>query len=420
MRRKTSSLERFMLFFGRQYPLNFGFKVTVGGLLGEARAREALVTLAARHPLLYAHQEYTIGKQMDMIFDGVPTLLVSTIDDRDREWQDLLLTRMGRAFDPFTGPLFSLDLRPVGSKTELLFVFQHGAADGIAAVYFIHDFLRVVGGLSVEIPDEPAMPVLYDVLEEDVARELSTRPEPDWKKETPPEPKPFNMPPYAVPDFYLRTFELSEEGTARLAAAAKAGGHTVHSYLGALLMKASADIFGAEGGMDRVIQCPVDFRQYLKPEYRAIAGVYNGIVKVKLDCAAPVSEMAKTIKDGIQGFRAGMKDIEEYFHFRDSFDNVPDPESFMMGFPPDVLDYDFSFSNLGKTIVERVYGSLLVEDLYGPIFTAVNKETVIGLNTTNGSLRMSLIFDRTIPKATGYERLGDEIGRTLAGFEATR
>jgi hypothetical protein len=90
-------------------------------------------------------------------------------------------------------------------------------------VYFINDFLRVAGGLAVEIPDVPAMPVLYDVLEEDVARELSTRPEPDWKKETPPEPKPFDMPPYAVPDFYLRTFELSEVGTARLAAEAKAG-----------------------------------------------------------------------------------------------------------------------------------------------------------------------------------------------------
>ncbi len=405
-----------MIFFGRQYPLNFGFKVTVSGKLEDAKIRETLLTLAKRHPILYAHQEYTEGKQMDMVLDQVPPPPV-TRHEGTEAWQDALLSCMIREFDPFTGPLFSLDYRYSSDATELFLVFQHGAADGIAATYFIHDFLSLYAGLSVPIPNSPSLPMLYEVMDEDVYKEMLTRPEPDWKKEDPPEPKPFVMPPYKAPDFYLRTFEMSEGATAKLAADAKAAGETVHSWLGALLMKESASVFGpGENGM-RIIQCPVDFRQYLKEECRPIAGVYNGIVKASVDCARPVPEIASAIREGIKASRDGMKDIEEYFHFRDSFDGIPDPESFMMGFPPDVIDYDFSFSNLGRTIVSREYGGHGIRDFYGPIFTSVNGETVIGLNTTAGSLRMSLIFDKAIAKADAYVALGERIQAVLSRFE---
>jgi len=416
MRRKTSSLERYMLFFGRQFPLNFGFKVTITGTLDEAKTRTVLVELAKRHPLVFAHQEYTEGKKMDMVFEGMPPLLLSRTSGTE-SWQEILLSCMIREFDPFVGPLFSLDWRVIEGRTELFFVFQHGAADGIAATFFINDFLCLYAGLHVAIPETPAMPVLYEVLDEDIYNELLTRPIPDWKKEPPPDPVPFDMKPYKAPDFYLRTFAMSEAATARLASDAKAAGQTVHSWLGALLMKESSGIFGTNGVSERTIQCPVDFRQYLKEECRPIVGVYNGIVKVKLDCAAPVAEMADTIRKGIIAHREGYKDIEDYFHFRDSFDNVSDPESLMMSFPPDPLDYDFSFSNLGRTVIEREYGGISIPDFYGPIFTSVNGETVIGLNTTGGALRMSLIFDRTIGAASSYVALGDRIDAVLKVFE---
>lgn len=415
MRRKTSSLERYMLFFGRQFPLNFGFQVTISGTLNPDKARSALVDLSKRHSILFAHQEYTVGKQMDLVFDRVPDFPI-TERTESGAWQDILLSCMIREFNPFTGPLFSLDWRATGGKTELFFVFQHGASDGIAATYFIDDFLKLYAGLPVRIPESPALPNLYDVLDETLYAELLTRPEPDWKKEEPPAPKPFEMPKYKAPEFYLRTFKLAEEGTARLASRAKEAGQTVHSWLGALIMKESAAIFGPESGMNRTIQCPVDFRQYLKEEWRPIAGVYNGIVKAKLDCEKPLHEMATAIKEGIQASRAGAKDIEDYFHFRDSFDGVEDPESLMMSFPPDPLDYDFSFSNLGRTVVAGTYGDVAVGEFYGPIFTSVNGETVIGLNTTAGVLRMSLIFDRTIENAKKYEALGDRIEAVLAGL----
>ncbi len=415
MRRKTSSLERYMLFFGRQFPLNFGFKTTIAETLDLAKTRDALARLSLRHSLLFAHQERTPRNQMDMVFEYTGAFPL-TERTETASWQEVLLSCMIRKFNPFTGPLFSLDWRATNGETELFFVFQHGAADGIAATYFINDFLTLYSGGEVAIPETPSLPILYEVLDEDLYQELLTRPLPDWKKEEPPEPKPFDMPDYKAPDFYLRTFEITEGATARLASEAKEAGVTVHSWLGALLMKEAAAVFASDSGMERTIQCPVDFRQYLKEEWRPIVGVYNGIVKVKLDCASSVPDMAKAIKQGILSFREGAKDVEDYFHFRDSFDNVPDPESLMMSFPPDIIDYDFSFSNLGKTVIAREYGGVSVKDFYGPIFTAVHGETVIGLNTTAGALRMSLIFDRAIENAKKYEMLGERIAAVLARY----
>lgn len=408
-----------MLFFGRQFPLNFAFLVSVDTPFDEARARTVLARLAKRHPALFAHQEYTTGKQMDMICEEPVPLIVARDLAAEAEAvsrENFMLAHMGRAFDPFTGPLFSLDWRVVGQGAELCFVFQHGAADGIAATWFIHDFFLLYSGEAASLPECREMPVLYDVLLDEVREELLTRPEPDWKKEEPPAPEPFEMPPYAVPDFYLRLFTLDRDGTARLAATAKEAGLTVNSYLGAKVLKAAAEIFGPDEGYKRTIQCPVDFRQYLKEEYRALTGVYNGIVKVPVDCTLPVEEMAARIRDGIRECREGMKDVEEYFHFRDSFDDVPDPESLLMSFPPDPMDYDFSFSNLGRTVVQSSYGDVGVTEFFGPVFTAVNGETVMGLNTTNGVLRMSLIFDTAIEKADNYRALGDKISGIFAEF----
>jgi hypothetical protein len=412
-----------MLFFGRQYPLNFAFIVGIEGLFDEGRARKALIDLASRHPALYAHQEYTEGKAMDMVLDPPVRVLLSR--DAASEGsaaspvsrEDFMLAHMTRAFDPFTGPQFSADWRVVPGGTEICFVFQHGVADGIAATWYIHDFLYLYSGARESLPECKEMPVLFDVLLDDVRKELLTRPEPDWKKEDPPPPKPFDMPPYKAPDFYLRLFTLGPDGTARLAREAKEAGLTVNSYLGARVLKASAEIFGPAEGFERTIQCPVDFRQYLKEEYRPLAGVYNGIVKVKVDATLPLARMAEIIRDGIQERRADMKDIEEYFHFRDSFDGVPDPESLMMSFGPDPMDYDFSFSNLGRTIIADSYAGVRVGDFFGPVFTSVNGETVIGLNTTNGSLRMSLIFDKAIEKAAGYRALGDRIAAIFSELE---
>jgi hypothetical protein len=60
------------------------------------------------------------------------------------------------------------------------------------------------------------------------------------------------------------------------------------------------------------------------------------------------------------------------------------------------------------------YNDLDVREFFGPVFTAVNGETVIGLNTTNGVLRMSLIFDKSIEKAAKFRVLGDRIEALFA------
>ena len=415
IRRKTSDIERFMLFFGRQYPINFGFKMDITALLEENKVKEVLQQIAMRHPLLFAHQQLTEKNSIDMVFDDSKPVIANQTED-DSNWEQYFLNCITREFDPFTGPLFSLDWRVKNSGSELFFVFHHAAADGIAAVRFIHDFLLMYNGQKIEMPAQPVMPVLYDELKKEIYDELLKRPEPDWKKEPPPEPIEYTIPPYKVPPFNLRFFELSRSSLEKILKLAKSAEVSLTSYLGAAILKASSLCVDTERGTSRTIQCPVDFRPYLVEDNRDTAGIFNGIVKVVCDCSKPVADIAKQIQKVIREQRADLKDIEEYFHFRDSFDNVPDPESLMMSFPDEPVDYDFSFSNIGKTIIQENYGNCYVSSLYGPVFTAVNGETVIGLNTTNGVLRMSLIYDTSIKNSKGYKLLGDSIERILGQF----
>ncbi len=415
IRRNISNIERFMLFFGRQYPLNFGFKLDIDISLEEGKVRETLKHIAMRHPLLFAYQQFANKPSMDMVFDDSTSVIIKKTED-DSNWETYFLKCITREFDPFSGPLFSLDWRIRNSGSELFFVFHHAAADGIAAVQFIHDFLLCYNDQELLIPQQPVMPVLYDELKKEIYHELAKRPEPEWKKEQPPEPVTYNMPPYKVPEFNLKFFEISSSSLKKILKLAKSTGLSLTSYLGANILKESSLCVPSEKGLSRTIQCPVDFRPYMIEDHKNIVGIFNGIVKVVCDCSKTVTDIGLQIQKGIREQRTNLKDIEEYFHFRDSFDNVPDPESLMMSFPVEPVDYDFSFSNIGKTIIQEKYGKCSVSSFYGPVFTAVNGETVIGLNTTNGVLRMSIIYDNAIKNAKAYKLLGDSIERILGQF----
>ena len=57
------------------------------------------------------------------------------------------------------------------------------------------------------------------------------------------------------------------------------------------------------------------------------------------------------------------------------------------------MNYDVSFSNLGRVSLRKKYGKLVLEELYGPTFSATKGERVIGALTLDGELFMTLIYD---------------------------
>jgi hypothetical protein len=91
-----------------------------------------------------------------------------------------------------------------------------------------------------------------------------------------------------------------------------------------------------------------------------------------------------------------LKPLANYYNFMTYLlEGVKDPEEFYAnrksGGSP--MYYDFSFSNLGRVSLRKTYGKFVLEELYGPTFSATKGERVIGALTLDGELFMTLIYD---------------------------
>ena len=117
-----------------------------------------------------------------------------------------------------------------------------------------------------------------------------------------------------------------------------------------------------------------------------------------LSCAQIAQEIGVKLKEKTSDY----KDVEGFYFFKGYFDDVTDPEAMMSEYKPDPLDYDFSLSNLGRIDLAPSYGELVIQSIYGPTFTAIHGEQVIGLNTHNNIMRFTYIYDKALfPEQTG-------------------
>ncbi|GAH99830.1 unnamed protein product, partial [marine sediment metagenome] len=84
-----------------------------------------------------------------------------------------------------------------------------------------------------------------------------------------------------------------------------------------------------------------------------------------------------------------------YYFFNEYFlDDIEDPELFYANRPHQPMDYDFSLSNLGRIQTQKKYGNYEIEKVYGPIFSAIRGERVIGVATHQEKMFFTCIYDK--------------------------
>jgi hypothetical protein len=86
--------------------------------------------------------------------------------------------------------------------------------------------------------------------------------------------------------------------------------------------------------------------------------------------------------------------------------------------PEDAPSYDLSLSNLGRLALGTSFGSVRLEAIWGPTFSAINGERVIGVNTQDGVLRMTDIWDPDVCDSAAFDRIRDLARAKLASFLA--
>jgi NRPS condensation-like uncharacterized protein len=406
MYRKTTSPERYMFFFGNRYPICFSFMVRVKGRLTGDMLREALQILKRRHPLLAARIVMNEKKEQFITDRGTADFEIQCFPAGTDPWETRVLTLLGRPFPLETGPFVRFGLRERNGETEVYAVFHHSTADGVAGITLFRELFMVLSGDTPTVPVSDRGAYLFDALTPEVEAALSKLEKPSWVNDKPEIKGKAAIPPFAAPDFKIHTMELRRETVNGLLAYTKRAGLTVNALLGAVFLRSYADVFGDRTGYARTIQLPVDCRKYIKEEHKNAVGAFNSIIKMPIDCAPQksISEIAAEIAEKLKENTSNFRDIQDFWHFNGFFDDVSDPEAMMCEFKPDPLDYDFSLSNLGRIDLAPRYGEWEIRSIFGPTFSAVHGEQVIGLNTHDGIMRFTYIYDKALfPEQTGAE-----------------
>ncbi|MDA3899135.1 MAG: condensation domain-containing protein [Spirochaetes bacterium] len=404
MKRETSAYERVMFHYSNKGPMYFAFKLNIRGSLTREQVSEALIKTADEYPLATVRVEKLADKRQFITTDDVPEFTLTVKANFTGEWSDEVVTSLQEPFDNEKGPMARFKLLQSGDENSLIAVFHHAVCDGVGALIFLEEFMKFLSNpaKSIVIPDDDSWaPMLHKVIHPDNLKTIEGFGLPEFATDKGytqievKEQEPVNFP--CLP-FALQSVSLSKEETSRVVLRAKESGVTVHAYAGALILQCFAEEFGPQKGYTRTIQSPINFRPQLVEGAEKMFGLFNGLVTAECDCSLQRStaEIAHQIKESFQSTISSLKPLSGYYNFMEYYlDGVEDPELLYenreeRGTP---MNYDFSFSNLGRVSLEQKYGDFILEEIYGPVFSAAKGERVIGAVTFQGRLFMTLIYD---------------------------
>ena len=429
MKRETTAYERVMFHYSNKGPMFFAFRMVLRGIISETDLRNALSRVRQEIPLTAVRIYKDADKKQWITTDNVPEYPLTIRDNFTGEPSAEVIAALREPFDNEKGPMARFVLVRNGTRNDLIAVFQHAVGDGVGAVIFLERLLVHLGdpdATVVSASPEHWAPELHRMISQKNLEKIQQFDPPPFKTDkdytrytvTPKEPEP-----YPRPDFALQTARYTIAETDRLVAAAKKAGVTVHSYLGALLLKEFAREFGPAEGYERTIQSPVNFRPQLVPEAEHLFGLFNGLITAPVDCGnnRSIPDIAGDIGKAFHRDMESLKPLAGYYNFMSYLlEGVDDPEEFYdnrkKGGSP--MNYDFSFSNLGRVTMEKSNGKLTLEEVYGPTFSATKGERVIGALTCNGELFMTLIYDAACFDHERGKRIWKNIQEAVRGISA--
>jgi len=424
MKRETISYERVLYYIGNVSPMYFAFRIGVKGDIPLDGLKRALAKLQERHPLARARVEMTADKKQYVTDENPSPIPVKEFDGGGTDWKSVLKSELLTTFDIFRGPMIRLSLIRNEDTTDIMAVFHHALCDGLSAVQFLHEMLLFLSGTATDLKPYENAPVFSKLIKKEIMDVIDSRELPPWLKNKEYlniELKPPKAEPFPQPDFALHHWFFDREQTQKLIGRAKSWEISVHALMGAVILKTFAEEFGKTEGYTRKLQSPLSFKPFLKDEAQEYFGLFNGLLTEEFDCSPErsVREIAGDIFRRLKEKIADYVPLTGYYFFNTYFlDGIADPELYYANRPNPAMDYDVSLSNLGKVAMQETYGNYTVEKLYGPVFSAIRGERVIGVNTFAGRMFFTCIYDKDCFDHSAGSRIMERIQkmfREIAG-----
>ncbi len=402
MKRETTTYERVLYHMGNETLMYFAFRINVNCNIKKSDLKEALSKAQQKHPL--AGVRVIMAKDKDQFIkqfittEDVPPIPLHEFDGNKTDWKTVVTEELCRPFDIFKGPMIRVFLIQGKSNCDIALIFHHAICDGLSAVVFLHDTLSFLADPDAPVNPYKEAPIFTKLIKKDILEIIKKRKLPEWvKNRNIAEQKPIKKEPLIKPDYAIHDWSFMEDKTKKILSFAKENSVSVHSILGAVLLRAFAQEFGPKEGFKRTIQSPVSFKPFMVDEAKKYFGLFNGILTAEIDCSPKrtipeiASDINKKLKEQLEKYDPL---IGYYFFNEHMLDDIKDPESFFSKRQSMPMNYDFSFSNLGVIQMQKKYGKYEIEEVYGPIFSAIKKERVIGLNTHQGRMFFTCIYDK--------------------------
>jgi hypothetical protein len=432
-------LERTMYREG-QTPFTAVFTIKITGELDEARLRQALARVQAKHPLLRCVVEEASGGPRFVLLERPAPIPLRIVERREEDdWHTEARREWVTTFDASREPMVRFVWLRAGKVNELLLVGHHCICDGYCGINLVRECLSVYDQPEQDLGTYDALGSIEDIvpaaLLENGRFQRRARRKAGILRTTlllkqlfrsRGERKPFS-PPIATGQIYFHRWDLGNAAALALTERCKSEGVTVLAAVSVAFMQAFRDVRGARGlAKTRTM---VNARRFL-PELRADAmfGLAPGVAlrtkglppprdmsagdfwprarALKTDLMRRIDRLGAGLYDNLVGLE-GLHD--KYARLVAFFESAPAVRN-------------LTISNLGRLDLPQQYRSFRLERVYAPlVMVSPTPANTVVLSSFAGQIEFAIISDEhSLPRAQALEiqQRAMEILRTCVAIPA--
>jgi NRPS condensation-like uncharacterized protein len=426
MRRPLSGLEKAFCLSDPPVPLNFALIAQFTGEPEDLAFRTALTSLRKHyHPAalrLGGHE----GGEAYFESAGVPDFPLRVIENaRDGDWRLVAAEELGEIFDLTKGPLVRAVLLKrcgdSGPEAEIILTFHHGVADGMSAVQFLRDLMRLLEDSRSELQAMPLSADLIGLIPATAKNSWSVKGQVLglkgvlWLLERcrrvglrlfPADRQIEGRLPWR--HFFLASRCLTETRTALLVDRCREEQTSVHAAICAAWLRARLQINPPILCWKRNISSAIDLRDRLG--IGGAFGVYMSTTTTVVNCQRDIEfwSMARQIKNRLD------KQIHtgRAYHWILTLMSVTNLSSHLLqnavsAFAMQPFGCDLSMTNLGRLSIRPEAGSLRLKAIYGPAVNTSEGDLTVGVATACDRLTMVFTSRAFVINPIDAEKVAD-------------
>jgi NRPS condensation-like uncharacterized protein len=400
--RPLGALEKLFWLADQNRSTHFAIAAEVGGFTRIEQWQNALDRVCRQSALIWSR----IGRDERgaPVFTPAPrgSIPLRVVANAVSEWTTHVAGQLDQPFDASKAPLLRATLLHGVDRSVIILCVHHSIADGLALTFLMRDVLRAFAGEPVRLSAETAS------LEHLIAARSSALAMPAAEAAHPERmPMPYRALDGSTPR--VEAARLTREATRSLRERARVERTTLHGALCAALTTAASTLVPGWSDVPLRVLSPIDVRKRMLNGSEHVGVCVSAVILDEESGTDDFWSMARSFSDRLEP----AKSIEAISAMVGMVNDLVSPISTVQQ-AQDILAQGFGaeilLTNLGAVELEKAYGPLTVNALWGP---AVHAGFAMGQTVGAVTVR-----DQLHLLHTSYESAGGLLGEALSLLNA--